>query len=227
MSHPKYEYNGRIVPSVTTILGVVDKNLVRWAYNLGKSGVVLEDYQKYVNNVGTLTHYFIETYLKGSKADPEYVKTFGLEALAEAKLCFGQFYNWSQDHNIKPVATELRLTGENYGGTLDALVMLDGSLTILDWKTSKMIYPNYYAQLAAYHDLLVIDGKYGTPTDVGVLLLPKEGGATQYQPISTASTKFAKAQEYFKACLALYNAKYALQNARDDPTPEPEQAGGQ
>ena len=70
MSHPKYEYNGRIVPSVTTILGVVDKNLVRWAYNLGKSGVVLEDYQKYVNNVGTLTHYFIETYLKGSKSAP-------------------------------------------------------------------------------------------------------------------------------------------------------------
>ena len=212
MAHYNYEYNGKIVPSVTTILAVVDKNLTNWANRLGLSGVSLADHSAVVTGIGTLTHYFIEIYLKKQKADIQYVKQFPEETIAQAKSCFGLFYNWMESHTIEPIALEQPLTSERYGGTLDALVNLDGNLTILDWKTSKTIYSSYYGQLAAYASLVKQHG-YGTPKSVGIVLLPKEEGASmEYKPIQTDSPQFEAAKKYFEYALELYTAKNQLQN---------------
>ena len=96
---------------------------------------------------------------------------------------------------------------------MDAIVEIDGIITIMDWKTSKAIYPEYFAQLSAYYYLLM-NCDYGDtdlPKQVGILKLPKEDGCDfEYSTIKVDSEKFRNGWKYFEACLNLYNAKKLL-----------------
>lgn len=65
---------------------------------------------------------------------------------------FQAFLRWVELNKFYLWKTEEPLVSEeyNYGGTLDCVGEVNGKLCLLDWKTSKALYPEYLLQLAAY-----------------------------------------------------------------------------
>ena len=214
---PYYSPDGDRVPSVTTILGVVDKNLTNWANKLGLQGKSLSDESSHVMGIGTLLHAYIEGMFRDEDVDDS---GFTDEQKEVAQRCFGKFSLWASEHQITPISLELSLASGRYGGTMDALLEIDRVVTIMDWKTSKDIYPEYFAQLSAYHNL--ISEKFDLGEDigftipnniqqVGILKVPKENGQDfEYSVRNVDSREFRNAWIYFEACLNLYNAKKRL-----------------
>jgi hypothetical protein len=167
------EYNGKIVqwPSVTTILGILDKHaLINWGINCALNHVrdnrhrleghglenVLEeartahkDTSKDATDIGSLVHDAIEAYLKGDTDPADSLHYSGPE---EAVNCVNAFVSWYNDNEVKPIELEKKIINEEigYGGRMDFLGYVNGKLTILDWKTSKAIYDEYRYQVGAY-----------------------------------------------------------------------------
>lgn len=212
----KYTYNGLELPGVTTILGVVAKpQLIPWANNLGLKGIKVADYNANVAGIGTLTH----SYLEGILTDQEVDDTaFTDEQKTVAHACRDKFTEWRNKHNVRLIGSEISINGREFGGTLDAIMEVDGKVTIVDFKTSKDIYPEYYAQLTAYTHLYeyaeLVPQMQEIPKDtidqVAVLQVSKEIGEAQFVAIDRYSDRFNNAMDYFFACLDLYYKKKVL-----------------
>lgn len=93
-----------------------------------------------------------------------------------------------------------------YAGKLDVVVRIKGRVGVLDVKTSKAIYPEYFAQMAAYQRAL----EEWTDTPIAfraVLRTPKDGKPYEWReaPFSV-ETDF----EYFLSCLVLSRYQQAV-----------------
>lgn len=98
-------------------------------------------------NLGTEVHNVLERVAK----EPEpsgVIETASPEAAQRAL----QAIAWLNEQNCTPVAVERRVYSRKHRfvGTLDKLFLVRGKLTLLDWKTSKGIWPEYLFQTAAY-----------------------------------------------------------------------------
>lgn len=151
MPTPKAGYtlkDGTKVPGTTTICGAYKNSggLIHWAWNQGKQGLDYRETRDRAGDIGTMIHAAIEARLNGAPFPllPE-----------EATKAFHAFLEWESQNEIEILEQEVQLVSEEYryGGTLDALGVANGKYVLLDWKTSKGIYPNYLLQLAAYKQL--------------------------------------------------------------------------
>ncbi len=152
-----YLVDGTRVPSVTTITGHFKGGaLIQWAYNQGKAGKELYGERDEAAAVGSVVHDWIEQDLYA----PDSIRVFpdGLapEKRAEVEAGYAAYRQWRQSVNLEILETEVPLVSEKYGygGTLDAIVLLDGERVLFDWKTSGGTYPDYIAQVAAYRQLV-------------------------------------------------------------------------
>lgn len=107
-------------------------------------------------SIGSVGHEAVDKYLKiwlDTGKQPEDIKVF----------CDGSDYRefaiarsaelFCKDYNVIPIATELRVASPKYGyaGTMDGLMIIDGILTLIDWKSSNSIQKDGYAlQTVAY-----------------------------------------------------------------------------
>jgi hypothetical protein len=145
--------SGVKVPGVTTILNLKNKPaLVEWAFNLGKNNPSLGSSREYVDDlarIGTCAHEMIAGHLKGEAPD---LSDFSPKEVEAAGIPFGKFLAWTRGKSIVLAASEKVLVSEKhaYGGSLDVLAVIDGKRTVLDFKTGKAIYPEYFLQVAAY-----------------------------------------------------------------------------
>ncbi|MGC9011301.1 MAG: PD-(D/E)XK nuclease family protein [Candidatus Micrarchaeia archaeon] len=198
--------NGSIVPSVTQILqAVIGKpGLLVWANGLGLQGVKLEDSNSHAFGIGTLLHALIEGSLRGEEVSTE---GFSEEQIKQAQASFAQFLRWKDGKQIKPIFLEKPFVSEQYkyGGTIDALLEIDGSPTLVDWKTSNSISLDYKLQLAAY--LILLEEHGVKPERVALLRLPKDGSEYEYFEASAESHNARYREPWLKA-LGWY---YALQ----------------
>jgi hypothetical protein len=149
--------DGSRVPGTTTIistsLGWNREALLWWANQEGLAGRDYRKSREAAADAGTLAHAMVEASIKDVPVvipptmDPEQVKL--------ARLSFSAFEEWFQGSHIELVETEMHLVSQQhrFGGTPDAVGRLKGQLCLLDWKTSKGIYPEYVIQLAAYQKL--------------------------------------------------------------------------
>ncbi len=158
-AHTRYrDAEGNIVPGTTTILGILNKPaLVKWANNLGLQGIDSSKYRDEMADIGTLAHYMILSYYKGTKPD---TSEYSAKQIELADNCLLSFYEWEKGHAIIPILVEEPLVSEvwKYGGQIDLYCKLDGVLTLVDFKTGKAIYPEMMYQLAAYRQLLIDNG---------------------------------------------------------------------
>jgi len=154
-AHTKYiGLDGVQVPGVTTVLGVLNKPfLVPWANKLGLQGIDSSKYTDTMAGIGTLAHLFIMNHLRGEGTD---TGDFSQNDIKLAENCFLSYLEWEKHHELKPILIEKPLVSDkyHYGGTPDCVCYLDGELTLLDYKTSKAVYPEMFYQLAAYSQLL-------------------------------------------------------------------------
>jgi hypothetical protein len=157
-AHTTYkDAGGKRLPSVTTILGVLNKpQLVNWAYKLGKDGKDMKAVQDSAMSTGTLLHYLITCELMKDEPDQAYLDEFTLRDQRYCNNCLLSWDEWKKDKVIEVIECERPMVSEKfgYGGTLDLLAYINGKLCLCDFKSSNGIYIDYWYQLAAYGNLI-------------------------------------------------------------------------
>lgn len=158
--HTRYRLkDGTLVPGATTVLRMIDKSgpLMRWAWKLGLEGIDYNKYRDKAAEVGTLAHYMIECELSGKEPD---LTEYSPELIDKAENCLISWYEWRKSHDLEPILIEEPMVSERYkfGGTIDCCCILNGTKTLLDFKTGKGIYPSMLVQLSAYRNLLEENG---------------------------------------------------------------------
>jgi len=209
--HPKYVLpNGEVVPSVTQILNAViaKPGLQKWANQLGLNNKNINDESRATLDIGKLLHAYIQADLEGAVVDEV---GYTPEQIELAKKSFAQYLRWKDSKQIKTIKTEYIMVSEKYryGGTIDALLEIDGELTLLDWKTSTHISLDYKLQVAAY--LYLLQEQNIIPSRVGVLRLPKSDGEFEYYEANANEHLQKYGGAWFKA-LEWYRALSALQS---------------
>lgn len=93
---------------------------------------------------GKLVHQWAENFIKGVKQD--------LPNDDQAKNGIMAFLDWVEQHKVKFVSSERLVYSRQYNfcGHMDAEALIDGKLCVIDFKTSKGIYPEMLLQTAAY-----------------------------------------------------------------------------
>ena len=157
--HSKY-YNAdnKEVPSVTTVLNILNKDgLIRWANLIGKRGI---DYERFLQdraNFGSVVHELIESDLLNKEPCIIGYQQY----MADAMELVDKFKLVKQDLAIANVMSEVSLSCDSYGGTLDIICDIAtecGPITVLgDFKTSKTVYDTQFIQLGAYLNLVKIN----------------------------------------------------------------------
>lgn len=92
----------------------------------------------------------------------------------EAAVAFAEYERWRQGVAFKPLRVEQKVwnAGAGYAGTLDILGEIDGELAIVDFKTSKAVYPEFALQIAAYGEAVNAMG-HGPVNRGFIVRLPK------------------------------------------------------
>lgn len=154
-----YDINGKSYCRVTNTLNIIAKNgLFSWYQAVGKKKA--ESIIKNRQIIGTKVHSAIEHMLIGDY-DPSDEKS------AEILKCVQMFKIFKYNTSLKPEGLEQRLWSDEYGyaGTCDFIGTyttwkpycvrghqrgFNDDLVIIDWKTSRSIYKDYWLQMAAY-----------------------------------------------------------------------------
>ncbi len=151
---------GNKVPGVTTILGKFKDagGLIHWAWQLGRDGEDYREARDAAGGIGHVVHHWIDDSIHGRP----------LRAVDQPKAAqdlsergFEAFERWRLGVNLQILDTERPLVSElhQFGGTYDAIAMVNGAVTLLDWKTGNRVYSEHIAQCAAYRQLLREVGK--------------------------------------------------------------------
>jgi len=169
--HPK---TGKLLPSVTNILSVLDKPaLPRWAaIETAKEAAKLKaslpdmDDEEIVASLksapwrkadkaadrGTTIHEWLEKAMLG-----EPVPDLDGEALEYEQAAHG----WLDAYKPEPVRLECTMFDHSYAGTADGIVKLNGQNWLIDFKTSKGLYESAALQLAALYACRIVANEEG------------------------------------------------------------------
>lgn len=181
MAHkPYYNKNGQIVPSVTTVIGRFKESsgLIWWAWDCGMKGINYTQVRDEAAIVGTILHDMIEASIKKIEfKESDYDKNFA----ERAKIPFEAFRKWHGRSNVILSEAEISLISEEYqyGGMLDALPN-GNELYVIDWKSTKRIYPDHIVQVAAYRQLWNENNPVNRAEDGHIVRFDKETGAFQH-----------------------------------------------
>lgn len=194
-----YYYLGEKFVSVTNVLQMLAKPaLITWAAKTA-SGLVLDDPKEYdtvekavsglykgrdaAGDRGTSAHNIAERYGEGDTDLSQY-KGSKMEGYAKAVESFFLIVN------PKVLYSEVNVYSRGYGyaGTADLIAEIGGQTWLVDYKTSKAVYPEMGLQLEAYKsaDFALIDGKEVTlpVMDRSAVVLLKKNGTFVFHPIS-------------------------------------------
>lgn len=226
-----YRYDGEIVPSVTGVLKRVSKGdaLVQWSANLAaeyynehldrwKAGEISREElfraaryawrqkRSAAGDIGTRVHAYVEALLRGEDTMP-----CPDEQEARARSAVD---DWLARNAIAPINLERRVYSHQYGyaGTCDFYGLVGGRHVLLDFKTSKGVYDDYWWQLAAY-DLALREelGQAYAPAAHYLIHLDKETGVmTPYSrpPSRDATEAWVRLVQFHRAAnrMGVYNA---------------------
>lgn len=197
--------DGQSIPGVTTVTGLLSKpGLVRWANKLGLQGIDAAAYTERTARVGSLAHAMIQAELQGTAFDCPGSDPAELE---QAGRILEEFRAWRAERSLRPVHCERSFVSQRlrYGGTVDCYCILDGKPVLLDFKTGRSIYGEYFVQLAAYARLL---GEQGYPVEeLRILRLGREGGESAEERCVTDTDKWFR---IFESLLNVYYLKKEL-----------------
>lgn len=197
------------VTETLKFMGGSTEGLVRWAYERGKAGESLYDERRKALDIGTLTHALIES---DGAVDLEGVDP---KVASAARDAYERFREWREIVGLEIVEREVQLVCEDLrvGGTVDTIALVGGVRVLIDWKTSKGIYPEHVAQLGAYA-LLWRNVRGEAIEHAGVLRLAKEPDDPipfEYVPISGEVLEHAKS--CFLAALSIARSAKVLRGA--------------
>lgn len=215
--------DGKRLPGVTTVLGVLDKPaLLGWAARTAADAAVeamtsgsppdaaKETGRKAVfarrdkaADLGTRAHALVEAHFAGETVDVDVSNPEDAKVYACARRAI--------DH-ITATCTRVVLsetaytdTAEGFGGTIDLVVERDGKLYVADLKTGKGAHDEVVPQLAAYRWLLQ---RAAVEVDGGIVFhVPVDGDTVTEHAIT--SEKLNAGRTIFFAALSIYKTKEA------------------
>jgi len=231
-----YELNGIQYPSVTQITGMLEKPaLLGWAANCAVDHVfenletvrdplsnvhqveaVLEEARKAYTakrdaaaDAGTMTHDAIEAYIRGE----EYLSILenkDEEIKQNAINGFLAFLSWEEKNHVKWLESEVQVfcTSVGYAGRFDAIAIINGHRYLIDFKTSKGVWPEFSWQLCAYRQAYNEMYPERAVENLAVLHLDKDTSEPTFKPIESGIDRMT----------ALFNslvwAYYLMKNRR-------------
>ena len=203
--HKKYfNSKGEEVPSCTTVLKLLAKNLEGWSNWLGRRGINYDEYMNEAASIGTEAHSLAESMIK---QDDEHTVNYSIISRKD-EIILRERIRYLLDKLARlgytKLESEVSLEGERFGGTLDLLCYneeLDRYL-LLDFKTSKNIYKSMYIQLAGYCQLLK-EVRNIEVSHVGIILLKREVTDKDFSNIMTAKDNLNNS-EIFTNLLNIY-----------------------
>jgi hypothetical protein len=202
-AHIQYQLaDGTIVPGVTTVLQILNKPaLIQWAWDLGRQGLDWREVRDSAGDVGTLAHYLIMCTLKGETPD---TSEYSQADIQKANNCLAKFKNWLKEHPVSPIMIETPLVSEEYkyGGTLDLFAEYNDEFILVDFKTGKALYDEYFYQLTAYRRLLE---EQGWPVANARILRIGRDEVEGFEEV--IRTNLDREFEIFKKCLEIYRLR--------------------
>lgn len=156
MPHKEVTHNGIRIPSVTQVIGCLDKPaLYGWYGKFGNEEC--NRIKKESGEFGTAVHNLIDEYIM-KKTPQSYVYPEYLDAAMITK-CAKNFAEWYDHSGLEVISAEpedaVISKRHNFQGTWDFIGKRKDYKFILpaDWKTSNAIYPTVGLQLSAYTQL--------------------------------------------------------------------------
>lgn len=215
----RYKLKGekKWLTSVTAATGIINKPfLIPWAVGLARDHLIEmiergtpithDDVRKACDlhsvkkeeaaNIGSLVHAYAERYAKTRQLWSD-------EKNEKVLLGIGAFLEWVEEHDVTFLKSESLCYSKehNFVGTFDALAEVDGKLSLVDYKTSSGIYPEYSIQASAY--ALALVEEYDLPIEQTVIVrFDKETGKLE----TLEEEEFGPYQDTFLNCLALKRA---------------------
>lgn len=148
--YPSLRKKGVYYPSITTLLSVFPKGIGFNMYLTAQTS--WEASQKTLEEAaqrGTRVHNACDRLENGEELKIE-------EFPQEEWLRIWGFVKWIESYKPKLIYKELGMVSDKFktGGRIDRVYEIDGKIIVLDIKTGKSNYDNYYAQTSAYATLL-------------------------------------------------------------------------
>jgi len=214
--------------SATACTGVIDKSrfLIPWAVNL--AGTFLRQFIENAQNtqftaeellpvieealkqhtvkkeeagsVGDLIHAWAESFAK-SQIEGSPMPDISEDLDERVINGINAFLDWYNCHKVKFLHAEKVLYSKKHGfvGTADAVAEVDGRKLLLDYKSGKGLYNEFYYQVAGYR--LAYEEEYGKLDGSMILHFDKETGNFTAKDIS--DEEYNLNYPVFLACLAI------------------------
>ncbi len=180
--------DGSKVPSVTTILSILgNKEIIKWANNLGFHHINYEKKLETLANDGTKMHTILQHIVDDTIEDEQIIFKDKLEE-NKYSLLADRFRNMIKRYDYKTIFTEKSFVSSKlgYGGTIDWFANMSGLYMINDFKSSKKVYIKHLLQIGGYYNLLV---ENGYKVDGGSIILVNEKIASLF-PVGEESLKY-------------------------------------
>lgn len=212
---------GLKVPGVTTVLNILNKPaLLDWSAKEERKGVmdcllnkkIMPDKYFYTMirdtsaSIGTICHFMCECFLKGEEPD---LSEFLPEEVEKAKNGFRKFVEYWNQSGFKILHNELALVDDEfeYGGSLDIVCTdKDGNIILLDLKTSKALYSEYWVQISAYRELYNNQNEKKITRCIIVRIGKEEVGDMEFQENNALDNYF----DLFLGALACHKSQKAI-----------------
>jgi len=226
----RFTVAGKPVISVTAATGVIDKSrpLIFWAVGLAKDflmenlkvliadtkgdkiAAVIEEASKQHSikkqkaaDVGTQIHDWVEIFIKAKsrKEWPEIPKD------PQVYNGITAFLKWVDEYEVKFVSSEKIVYSKKYkyAGIMDAEAIIKKRLCVIDFKSSRAIYPEMRFQVAAYQAAAEEENGKEYPGNKWLMRFDKETGEFE-------AHEFAEQDKDFKAFLAALELKRRLKD---------------
>ena len=118
-------------------------------------------------NIGNITHEWVEAAINWKLEGGDIPK---MPKQEEAVNAIDAFKDWVSQNVVEWKSSEEKLFNRKYryAGTVDARAIINGEYCVIDWKTSKAVYPEYHLQIAAYAK--AVEDIHGIPVDATYIL---------------------------------------------------------
>ncbi|HOM27377.1 MAG TPA: hypothetical protein PKV21_07720 [bacterium] len=216
-----------IIYGTTNIVGIIEKKgLIFWAVNqciqnlknIWKAGKSYDEIE--INNIlqsskdihkektdqaamiGEYVHSWIEKYIKAKINNTELPKLPVNEKIINSVKAF---LKWESENKVEWIDSEKKILSlkYKYAGTLDAEAIVNGELSIIDFKTSNGIWDEYLLQVSAYLKAREEETKQDYK-NVYIIRIGKDG------ELETKKVNDKELKDCFKAflgCLEVYKWK--------------------
>jgi ATP-dependent exoDNAse (exonuclease V) beta subunit len=130
-------------------------------------------------DIGSIVHEMIHYHIR-NEAYPVQQELVKSEDKEKIDASFNSYLEFEKAHEVVWLLTEeiIFCRTHYYAGCVDGLALVDGILTIVDFKTSGQISDEYFLQLSAYQQALT-EQMGIIPEQRLIIRVPKDGGEVE------------------------------------------------